>query len=671
MFLGVLFMFSSIIFGAAFSKILKMKFTLEERICFSILFGISVSTILVYAFSFMQKRLDLTSITAGTALILVASFLMIKWRNIFGGSPLSKELNFENAVVAMAGTAAFIALNLICVLREEFNSIYGSLYVCGDYSFHVSLTSSFVYRNNFPPHYPIIVDTPMGYPVIVDFLSAILMKTGFDLQSSMIIPNVLFQASTLCLISALANRIFKRKYVGALSAFLFFFAGNMGIIYAVQDMLKHGDLVGWITNLPTDYSGSGISDLPEIRFGNPVAVMLLPQRASPLGIGLSLLVYILVFFALQSEENFRELIFAGILVGLLPAIHSHSFIAVVIATFFIILKFKRGLRFFAAIFVPAAVLALPQILIIQAHMEGGFIGLTIGWLGLNAERIMSLNWSTPLNVLLSAVQSVLLLLRFWLMNIGVVILPFIFGYKKSDQAIRGFYPPFLMLFIAGNFVRFQPWDWDNYKIFLHWYIVTLIFASFGIVKIADFAFKDFKLTFKLRKPSKQFLRPPFGVAALAAILFFATATGFLSCAKMVQESYLIWSEADLAFASWIRENTPPESIFLTSTHYSHPVVSVGGRQIVLGYEGWLWSHGISLKRIQEVRSDIIEMFKGNYTLIRKYGVNFIAVTPYERDFAAYNGFKINLDFFDKSEYFKKAYNEILDGKEYIIFKVLS
>jgi hypothetical protein len=669
-FLGVLFLFLSIILGLSVSMLLKIKFTLEERICFSVLFGISASTFLVYLFSYMQKRLDLISITAGTILITFISFLIIKWRDIFGGASLCKDLNFENLAVALAGALAFLALNLRCVLREEFNSLYGSLFVHGDCSFHVAIINSFVYRNNFPPQYPVIIDTPMEYPILVDFLSAILMKTGFDLRSSIIIPNVLFQASTLCLISSLAIRIFKRKYVGALSAFLFFFAGNMGIIYAVQDLLKYGDFTAWITNLPTDYSGSGISDLPMIRFGNPVAVMLLPQRASPLGIGISMMVYILVFYSLQSRENLRELIVAGILTGLLPTIHSHSFIAVVIVVFFLILEFRRGLRFFAAIFVPAAILSLPQILAIQAHAGGGFMGVTIGWLGINVERIMSLNWSTPLNVLLSFIQSALFLAVFWLMNIGIIILLFIFGFKKSTVAIRGFYSPFFMLFILGNFVRFQPWDWDNYKIFLHWYIITVMLASYGAIKIADFAFENFRFGRQPKKIDRQHLKLIFSAATLTIILFFSTATGFLSNIKMVQERYLMWSEADLAFADWVRRNTPPESVFLTSTDYLHPVATMGGRQIVLGYEGWLWSHGISLKRIQEVRNDLVEMFKGNYTLIKKYGVNFISITHYERAFSISNGFRINIEFFSESVYFEKVYDEALDGENYIVFRVL-
>ncbi|MEM2103898.1 MAG: hypothetical protein QW717_03300 [Candidatus Bathyarchaeia archaeon] len=675
MFLGVFFILSGILFGVAVSKLLKIKLTLKERICLSTLFGISASTITVYFFSYMQKSLNLAGVAAVAVLLLLPSLLIIgkgkTFRNTFSVTHLWKSFSFENFAVAIAGFAASLILNLRCVLREEFNSLYSSLYVHGDYSFHVSIITSFLYRNNFPPQYPIMVNAPMAYPILVDFLSAILIKTGFDLRSSIIIPNVIFQTLTLCLISSMATRIFKKRLVGAFSAILFFFFGNMGVIYAFQDLLRQGDFVGWITCLPTDYSGSGISDLPEVRFGNPVAVMLMPQRASALGIGISILVYILVFHSIRSRENLRELIFTGVLIGLLPMIHSHSFIAVAVVVFFLIIVFKKSLSFLVLVFVPAMFLALPQILLIQACMEGGFMGSTIGWLGMNAERIMALNWSTPLNVLSSSIQSALLLTWFWLMNIGAIILPFIFGFKKADGAARSLYFPFLTLFILGNFIRFQPWDWDNYKIFLHWLIATVIFASFGVIRIGELAFKDLKSSATCGKPHKRLLKPLLGVATLAAILFFSTASGFLSCAKMVQESCLMWSEADLTFADWVRKNTPPESVFLTSTDYLHPVPTVGGRQIVLGYEGWLWSHGIGLNRIYEVKNDVIEMFKGNYNLIRKYDVNFISITPYERTFAAYSGFTINLEFFNRSEYFEKVYDEILDGQEYIIFEVLS
>ncbi|MEM2276813.1 MAG: hypothetical protein QXU43_07030, partial [Thermoproteota archaeon] len=107
-----------------------------------------------------------------------------------------------------------------------------------------------------------------------------------------------------------------------------------------------------------------------------------------------------------------------------------------------------------------------------------------------------------------------------------------------------------------------------------------------------------------------------------------------------------------------------ESIFLTSTEFNHPVVTLAGRQIVLGYEGWLWSHGIDENQIQKVKQDVVKMFNGSYALIKKYDVDFISVTGYE------NQFTINIEFFNESGYFRKVYDEVFDEKRYIIFKVL-
>lgn len=668
--LGVLFTVFSIFFGAAVSTLLKIRLTLEERLCFSILVGHALSTMLVYLFSSWQGRLDSLSISMGMILIVFTSIFIriIVGRNILGERSISNNFNLENVAVALFGSVAFTALNLKCVLREEFNSLYGSSFVTGDYCFHISVINSFVYRNNFPPKYPVMINTTMVYPPSVDFLSSILMWAGFDLRSSIIIPNILFQVSLLCLIAALALRITKRKYVGMLSALLFFFASNMGIIYAFSDIANYG-FMNWITNLPTDYSGSGISPLPVIRFGNPVTVMLMPQRPSMLGIGISLIVYILMFYAIQNEENTGELVLAGVLTGILPSIHPHSFIAVSIVLFFLTIVFRKNLRFFAFFLIPAVVLALPQVLAVMTQVGGGFVNSTIGWLKENVDKITALNWSM-LSIPLSALESVLIIVRFWLMNIGLILLPFAYGFLKSNYAVKRFYSPYLILFFLGNFIRFQPWDWDNYKIFLHWYILTVIIGAYGVIEIAKVLSQYLKLGVKLPILNKSRLTAVFGFISLAAILFFSMASGFLSHVKTLQENYLIWPEADIAFADWVRDNTPPESVFLTSTHFLDPIATLAGRQIILGYEGWLWSHGIDWGIIQKVKADVIEMFKGNYTLIKQYGVNFIVITYYETLFATDNNFAINIQFFKESGKFEKVYDKTFEGRSYLIFKVL-
>ncbi|MEM2172844.1 MAG: hypothetical protein QXS66_06320 [Thermoproteota archaeon] len=662
MLLGVLFMVLSTFFGIVVSTFLKIAFTLEERLCFSILIGHVILTLLTYLLSLWQKKLDLISIVLEMIIIILVSFLIIKRKKISLKKLVNKNLNFENVFVVLFGTVAFLLLNLKCVLREDSGSFYGSWFVFADYSFHISVINSFVYRSNFPPQYPIMANTPMNYPPIMDFLSAVLMKMGFDLRSSIIVPNVLFQVATFCLLASLATRLVKRKFAGMFSVLLFFFAGNMGIIYAIEDIAKYGGFINWITNLPTDYSGSGISPLPEIRFGNPVTVMLMPQRPSILGIGISIVIYILVLYAILNEGSIGELIIAGVLTGFLPSIHSHSFIAVSLILFLLFIIFRRDLKFLTYLFVPVAVLALPQILVIRTQVRGGFMDFTMGWLEENARRIRALNWNIPFGIFSSTFESIFILVRFWFMNLGFIILPFAFGFLKSSRMIKNFYLPYLILFFLGNFIRFQPWDWDNYKIFLHWYILIVIIASYGMIEITKFLLESLKMALKVHK--LKCLKAVFGLIILAIILFFSTATGFLSHIKVLQENYLMWSKADVIFAQWIREKTPPESIFLTSTEFNHPVVTLAGRQIVLGYEGWLWSHGIDENQIQKVKQDVVKMFNGSYALIKKYDVDFISVTGYE------NQFTINIEFFNESGYFRKVYDEVFDEKRYIIFKVL-
>lgn len=664
--LGGVFIFLSIFFGIALSTLLKIAFTLEERICFSILAGHAVSVMIVYFFSYLQGKLDFLTIGIGVLLITVLTILIIVKKK----TVIKKIIVFdmERIFIIFFGLIVFISLNLQCVLREISGSLYGSSFVVGDYCFHISVINSFVFRNNFPPKYPVMASTPMAYPPLVDFLSSILMKTGFDLRSSIIIPNILFQVSLLCLISSLAIRLFGRKYIGIVSALLFIFAGNMGIIYAIQDSAKYG-FTRWITSLPEDYSGSGVSTLPEIRFGNPITVMLMPQRPSMLGVGISLVIYILMIYAIQREDNKRELVLAGVLNGFLPSIHPHSFIAVSLLLFFMTILFRKGLRFFIYLFTPAIVLALPQIFIIRMQVREGFVSPIVGWLEENTRRIMALDWSTPFSIFISIFKSISILVYFWLMNIGVILIPAFIGFLRSDRKARIFYIPYLVLFLIGNFVKFQPWDWDNYKVLIHWYILTITIAAYGIIEIAKFSYASLKKEgfFSLRISNMVGISTLVG---LATILFLGTASGFLSHIKVFQENYLMWPRSDIVFAEWVRENTPQESVFLTSTHFLNPIVTLAGKQVILGYEGWLWSHGLDWALIQKVRSDVIEMFRGNYTIIKKYNVGYIVITRYEHFFAVDNNFEISIDFFEKLGEFEKIYDETTDGNRYVVFKVL-
>ena len=70
--------------------------------------------------------------------------------------------------------------------------------------------------------------------------------------------------------------------------------------------------------------------------------MLMPQRSSIMGMSIALFVYILMIHVLKKDDQLRELILAGVLTGILPTVHTHSFIAVAIVLVGFTIIFKKN-----------------------------------------------------------------------------------------------------------------------------------------------------------------------------------------------------------------------------------------------------------------------------------------------------------------------------------------
>jgi hypothetical protein len=111
-------------------------------------------------------------------------------------------------------------------------------------------------------------------------------------------------------------------------------------------------------------------------------------------------------------------------------------------------------------------------------------------------------------------------------------------------------------------------------------------------------------------------------------------------------------------------------VFLTGSAHNHPIPALSGRPRVMGYEGWLWSHGINGTRINARKNDEKAMFGGNYALIKDYGVDYICIGPYEKTFARDNHFDINYSAFDDEKRYYLAYDEQIDRERWRIYTVL-
>ncbi|PXF53890.1 MAG: hypothetical protein C4B56_00355 [Candidatus Methanophagaceae archaeon] len=525
-------------------------------------------------------------------------------------------------------------MNLYGVLRpDNAGNLYAFHTVWADYPFHTSVITSFVYEPHFqfPPSYPQFLHTEMHYPFLMDFYSAVLMKGGLDLRHSIIIPNILFQASLFGLFYYLAYRLTGLKMAGMIGSVIFIFAG-----------------------FPPGLQSGGL------HFLNPMYAVLMPQRTAMFGMALSFAVYNLLFESLFGAGGRSELFIAGMLTGMMPYIHAHSFMATAFVALFLapaslLLRGDRdnrgraGLKKLIIILVPLIALALPQILSIRAGVTENFFNFYPGWTDENKNIITALNWSSIPAVIYSAADTTILLLSFWAENAGALIILLCLGIIKARESAKLFFLPFLALFFITNFVKYQPWYFDNYKVFIHWLAVSAAIAPLSISWVVD----ELRTRVRVRYTHLATL-------SVCVLLIACTVFGVIAHVRMIKYDYWVWSACDREIADWVRDNTVPDGLFLTGSAHNHPITALAGRQRVMGYEGWLWSHGLNWTRIMKVKRDEIAMYKGNYRLIKDYGIDYVCIGPYERAFANENHFELNYSAFEDRARFRLIY-EYGDG----------
>ena len=626
--LWLLYLTVSFLLGLIISFILSIRLPMLERAFLSFVIGNAISVWITFLVTCILGALSTIGIIISIGIIIIIGVIIAAYlRN----RSITFTFDDKYTLIFVAGIILYLAfMNLYGVLRpDNAGNLYALHTVWADYPFHTSVITSFLYEPHFrfPPPYPQFLHTDMHYPFLMDFYSAVLMKGGLDLRLSIIVPNMLFQTSLFGLFYYLAQRLTGLKTAGVIGSLIFIFAG-----------------------LPPGLQPAGL------HFLNPMYAVLMPQRTAMFGMALSFAVYNLLFESLFGAGGRSELFIAGMLTGLMPYIHAHSFMATAFVALFLVPasmllrgdgdnRGRTGLKELIIILVPIIALALPQILSIRAGVTENFFNFYPGWTDENKNIITALNWSSIPAVIYSAADTTILLLSFWAENAGALIILLCLGFIKARESAKLFYLPFLALFFITNFVKYQPWYFDNYKVFIHWLAVSAAIAPLSISWVDE-----------LRTRIRTRVRYAHLAALSVCVLLIAcTVFGVIAHVGMMTRDYRVWSACDREIADWIRDNTAPDGLFLTGSAHNHPITALAGRQRVMGYEGWLWSHGLNWTRIMKVKRDEIAMYKGNYQLIKDYGIDYVCIGPYERAFANENHFELNYSAFEDRARFQLIY----------------
>ena len=472
----------------------------------------------------------------------------------------------------------------------------------GDLPFHLGIISGFAYGGNVPPEHPELAGVRLTYPFLIDFAAAMAVKVGGSLPSALFCEGLILGLCLVALLHRWALLLTSDRLAGFVSPVLFLLNGGMGWTLLFDDVNpREGGLMAVLGHLSHDYT---ILPTGGLRWGNVVTTLLVPQRTLLLGLPLAVTVATLWWQALGEEgadapgnetRARRRLAGAGVIAGLLPLVHGHSFAVVMAAGACLALLFPR--RAWAWFFAPAVALALPQAVWMAAGSAvraRGFVGWHVGWDHGDDDAVL-----------------------FWLRNTGLfvpLLVAALVWRRDGGTLVPGrlarFYSPFALCFVVPNLLQLSPWIWDNVKFLVYWLVASTPLVAALL--------------------AHWWRRGATGRAAATISLALLTLAGGLDVWRVVSgaERHLIFDSASVDFAARLREATPPRALVLHVPTYRAPVF-LAGRRSLLGYPGHIWSQGLDAGT-REV--DIGRMYGGGpdaAELMRRYRVDYIMYGPEE------------------------------------------
>ena len=610
-------------------------------VCFIIacLFGLNIATI---AIALLITALPLILLARKN----IKQNISADWRAAklnLEGADFDKFLKFTYYAAFLILFYFFFDRAMVETAKGIFTGASNNL---GDLPFHLGAIFSFTDGDNFPPQNPSYADVKFTYPFIADLIAASFVKIGAGVRDALLVQNITLTFSLLVILERFTFKITNNRLAGKFAPVLLFFSGGLGFLWFFKDASQNTkgfyDLV-W--NLPHDYT---ISEF--FRFGNSLITLFVTQRSLLLGMPLTIIVLQKIWLLFnanppkpedktEANENLElnvksfplspfpfPLFFAGLLAGMLPLTHLHSlfalFVICAVLFFFSLDRWREWIAFGVGV----SVIAVPELiwaLYGSATEASAFVSPFFGW----DKRELNFFW-------------------FWIKNTGIFIPVLAYGLylfyspqmrevteekqrtKDVGQRTLLFYIPFILLFIIPNIAKLAPWEWDNIKVLIYWFIGSLPFVALVLARMWEKS-KFFKL-----------------IAAVC--LLTLTLAGAIDVWRQMSGAinYQIFDADSVKIAEQIKSKFAPNALFLNAPTYNTAIV-LSGRRSLMRYTGHLASYGIDYS---ERENDLKRIYAGEATadiFMKKYGIEYILLSPEERSYFTANNVPFNESYFQK------------------------
>ncbi|MBA3440663.1 MAG: hypothetical protein H0T92_12415, partial [Pyrinomonadaceae bacterium] len=306
-------------------------------------------------------------------------------------------------------TVSYGAITLLMwvVFKQAMYVQAGGIYTgvdhnLGDLPLHLGIIAGFVDGENFPPEHPEFAGARLVYPFIVDFVAAMFVRAGASLESALFWENLALALALVGLLHRWAKGLTGDPVAALISVALVLLSGGLGWSRLIQDVsVSNPGIAELFARLPHNYT---ITPDGAYRWGNALTVLLVPQRGLLLGLPLAILVMMQWWRVISGAEDvikeaasrnsprpenttkrkqnqrdarpapslvttqaaadanqsaIRRMIAAGVITGMLPLVHAHSFGMLMGTSLCLALLFQRW-RAWAAFFAAALLVAAPQ-----------------------------------------------------------------------------------------------------------------------------------------------------------------------------------------------------------------------------------------------------------------------------------------------------------------------
>lgn len=506
---------------------------------------------------------------------------------------------FLSALLFGWGIYFFILFKNIINFKPD-GIYFGHVNVWSDWALHTAIANIFAFKGPslWFAYHPIFADGIFTYPFFADMITGFLLRLGFGLKLAYFLPSMATIMLLILGIYFLAFLITKNRSISFLSVNIFLLSAGLGFVDYFKDIFSD-PLWSTILYPIKDYSALFKYDW---YAGNVVVGLLLPQRAFLLGITLGIWSLIGLVYVLMKEKRSKHditiMIFAGLLAGILPIVHPHSLISLVVIAGIICFANYKKWRDVLVYVLPAGILSsfLFFYFIYGGIDNPNFFSSFIGW---GAKTFGEWLWMWFL---------------FWGLSIPLAIYGFfsrniVYRAKSDIRTVKYFFLSFFILFIIANLFLFQPIKWDNSKIFWWVYLGFSILIAISIYRI--------------------WIINKYWSRTLSVILFLIVClTGIIELSRLVQtdkHSHLGTSKDDIELGLTLRNNTDDLARFLTNSSHNHFVMVWALRPIFMGYSAWVHNYGFNNR---EYEKDLKLMYAGGegaLALLKKHRISYVVI----------------------------------------------